>query len=138
MAGCDGSLHVIDLEKRTEAAAVDLQSPTGSTAAVRDGIAYVGTEGNFFLAVDLRRLKILWRYEDHEHAMPFRSSAAVTDNLVLVGSRGRSLEAIDRRTGHRRWRFSTRGQVDSSPVVVGQRRLRHFRRPSLWCRFVQQ
>ena len=51
--------------------------------------------------------------------MPYRSSAAVTAEGIYVGSRDKKLYAFDPQTGRVLWDFSTRGMIDSSPVVVG-------------------
>ncbi len=132
VAGCDGRLHVIDLNTGRETASAPLNSPTGCTPAVTvssgsvkatalPGMAFVGTEGGDFLAVDWQKGSIAWRYDNPKQTLPFRSSAAVTARAVLVGSRDKSLHAIDRATGKPLWTFPTRGRVDSSPVVVGNR-----------------
>jgi len=45
----------------------------------------------------------------------------VTDDLVIIGSRDKHLHCVDRKTGELKWSFQTRGRVDSSPVLVGNR-----------------
>ena len=40
---------------------------------------------------------------------------------IYVGSRDKKLYAFDPQTGRLLWDFTTRGMVDSSPVVVGER-----------------
>ena len=86
-----------------------------------DGTVFVGTEGHTFFAIDPRQAKILWRYEDAEHGAAFRSSAAATPDAVIVGGRDKQLHAFDPKTGRQLWTFATKGRVDSSPVVVGDR-----------------
>ena len=85
------------------------------------GTVFVGTEGNNFFAIDPQRRKVLWRKERSKHAAAFRSSAAATPEAVIVGSRDRQLHAFDPKTGDPLWSFTTKGLVDSSPVVVGNR-----------------
>jgi outer membrane protein assembly factor BamB len=121
VAGCDGHLHAIDLTQGKETGAVNIQAPTGSTPAIMDGTVFVGTEGHQFLAIDPRKAKILWSYESPERGAPFRSSAAVTPRAVVVGSRDKRVYALDPKTGRSLWTFSTKGRVDSSPVVAGPR-----------------
>jgi outer membrane protein assembly factor BamB len=82
---------------------------------------FVGTEGHAFLAIDPRQAKIVWRYDDGEHGAAFRSSAAATPGAVIVGGRDKQLHAFDPKTGRPLWTFATKGRVDSSPVVVGDR-----------------
>lgn len=86
VAGCNGSLHVIDLNSGAAAGEVTIDSPTGSSPAVMGDTAFVGTEGHDFFAIDLRRRKVLWRYESPQGAAAFRSSAAVTGKAVIVGA----------------------------------------------------
>ncbi len=121
VAGCDGRLHIIDLNTGKQVADVELEGPTGCTPAVLGPVAYVGTEGRTFLAIDWKRAKILWQYENPKHSAPIRSSAAVTPELVIFGSRDKQVYALETATGRPRWTFTTRGQVDSSPVLVGSR-----------------
>lgn len=119
VAGCDGQLHIVDLAEGKSIAAVKIDSPTGSSPAVMDGIVYVGTEGHSFFAIDPQEDKIVWRYENSAHGAAFRSSAAVTSEAVFVGSRDKQLHALDPKTGRQLWSFATKGRVDSSPVVAG-------------------
>ena len=121
VAGCDGRLHVIDLKNGAGVGEVKIDSPTGSSPAVMGGTVFVGTEGNNFFAIDPQRRKVLWRKERSKHAAAFRSSAAATPEAVIVGSRDRQLHAFNPKTGNPLWSFTTKGLVDSSPVVVGDR-----------------
>ena len=54
VAGCDGHLHIIDLRRGVELGQVAIHSPTGSSPAILDAMAFVGTEGGQFFAIDLR------------------------------------------------------------------------------------
>ncbi len=121
VAGCDGRLHIIDLKNGAAVGEVKIDAPTGSSPAVMEGTAFVGTEGHTFFAIDLRHRKILWRKESPKASAAFRSSAAVAPAAVIVGSRDRQLHAFNPKTGEPLWSFATRGHIDSSPVVVGNR-----------------
>lgn len=121
VAGCDERLHVIDLATGRQSAEVSLEAPTGSTPAVLGDMLFVGTEGKTFFGVRWAKPQIAWRYQPAEHSAPFRSSAAVTPQAVLVGAQDKLLHALDPNTGALRWTFPTRGRVDGSPVVVGNR-----------------
>ena len=120
-ACCDGKLHVLDLRQGKDAAQIELDWPSGAAAAMMNGTVFVGTEGNEFLAVDLRRRRVLWRYQNLANPSPFWSSAAVTPQAVLVGSQDKLVHALDPKTGRPLWSFPTKGRVDGSPVVVGDR-----------------
>ncbi|HSQ56539.1 MAG TPA: PQQ-binding-like beta-propeller repeat protein, partial [Gemmata sp.] len=54
-------------------------------------------------------------------AQPFHSSPAVAQGLVVAGSRDKKVYALDAKTGQEKWSLETQGQVDASPVVVGDR-----------------
>ena len=77
--------------------------------------------GVIFFAIDWRKAEIAWKYADAETALPFRSSAAVTKGIVLVGGRNKQILALDPDNGKQLWQFTTRGRVDSSPVIIGNR-----------------
>jgi outer membrane protein assembly factor BamB len=121
VAACDGQLHVVDLRLGKSVADIAIDSPTGCAAAALGDMVFVGTEGNQFLAIDLRQKKVLWRFENTANAFPFRSSAAVTPQAVVVGSRDKRLYAFEPKTGRPVWTFVSKGRIDSSPVVVGDR-----------------
>jgi len=67
-----------------------------------------------------RKAQIAWTFEP-QRSQPFYSSAAVTDKLVIVGGRDKLVHALDRAKGKEVWTFPTKGRIDSSPVVVGDR-----------------
>ena len=118
VAGCDGKLHVLALEDGRELAAVDLGGPTGSTPALVDSWAYVGTENGVFYGIDWEKAQVVWKFEDTKSGDAFRASAAVNERYVVVGSRDRRVHCFDRITGEHRWQFATRRYVDASPVIV--------------------
>jgi outer membrane protein assembly factor BamB len=120
-AGCDSSLHVIQIAKGAELASLNLGGQVGASAAVDGDHLYVGTMSGQFLAIDWKKPAIEWTFEPERGAQAFYASAAVTDKLVIVGSRDRRVHALNRKTGRPVWTFPTRDKVDSSPVVAGQR-----------------
>ncbi|MGB6045520.1 MAG: PQQ-binding-like beta-propeller repeat protein [Pirellulales bacterium] len=121
VCGCDNKLHVIDVEKGESIATMDVGSPTLATPAILGDNIFFGTEGSQVVGIDSRGPTLLWRYEHPKRKMSYRSSAAVTDELVVIGGRNKAVEALDVKTGERQWTFPTRGRVDSSPVIAGNR-----------------
>lgn len=117
--GCDAIVHVVNLADGTLAREIDGGAYIIGSAAIVDGFAYVGQYGNEFLAIDLSKGEVAWRYRDRN--FPYGASPAVTDQLVIFGGRDRRIHAVDRATGQARWTFGTRGRVESSPVVAGNR-----------------
>lgn len=119
--GCDGHLHVVDVRTGTRINHIPLGSVTGASAAVDGTCVFLGTYGEEVLGIDWQGGKVIWRFQDQERSFPFMSSAAVSDNLVVIGGRDKRLRALDRTTGKQRWQFATKGRIDSSPVIVGER-----------------
>ncbi len=120
-AGCDGRLHIVRLSDGQLDGQVDLGNPTGSTPAASGALAFVGTEGNEFLAIDFRQRTVAWRYQHRPNANAYRSSAACDGETVVVGSRDKHLHAFEAASGRPRWHFAAKGRVDGSVVIVGQR-----------------
>jgi len=121
VAGCDSSVHVIDLATGKELAAIELDGQAAATAAVVGDQLYVGTMGNKFQAIDWNKAKVDWSFGPAKRAQPFYASAAVTDTLAVVGSRDKHIYALERKTGKEVWSYATQGRVDASPVIAGNR-----------------
>jgi outer membrane protein assembly factor BamB len=119
-AGCDSTLHVIDTATGKEQGAVDLGGQVGATAAAVGDELYLGTMANQFLAVNWKKLEVVWKFEARR-PQAFYASAAATATLVIGGSRDRHVYGLERTTGREIWSFATRNRVDSSPVVAGRR-----------------
>jgi len=120
LAGCDGSFHVVDLDKGTEIPPpVDIEGPSGQSPAIVGDVAYFGTEGGTFFAIDWKKRTVLWRWENAARAELIASAAALPEEVVFA-SHDRHVRAVDPK-GKVIWTFPTHGRVDSSPVVVGNR-----------------
>jgi outer membrane protein assembly factor BamB len=121
VAGCDSSVHIIDIVTGMEKAAVELDGQAAASAAVVGDCLYVGTMSNQVHEVDWKKAKRGWTFQPEKRSQPFFASAAVTDQLVVAGSRDKRVYGLDRLKGLEKWSFITGGQVDSSPVIVGER-----------------
>ena len=99
----------------------------GSSAAVVNGIAYVGSNwannydknGNALLGGNIYAFNAytgakIWEYPTQS---PVYSSPAVYENVVYIGV-GTNVAAFNSATGKLIWSFRTAGLVDSSPAVV--------------------
>ena len=91
-----------------------------SSAAIADGVVYVGSQSGDLLAVKLSSGEELWRYRAAEFGIG-ESSPCVGDGLVYIGDLDGVLHAVDVRTGKAAWTFGTEGEIKSSPVLVGNR-----------------
>lgn len=121
VAGCDGKLHVIDLDKGMAVDDVVIEAPTGTTPAVQGDMVYFGTEGATFFGIDWRKAAVVWTYRAPQRPQAYRSSASVAGDLLVVGGRNNRVNALATLDGKEVWAFATRKKVDSSPVIVGDR-----------------
>jgi outer membrane protein assembly factor BamB len=121
VCGCDGQLHIIDVDQGKSIATLSIGDPTLATAAIAGDQVYFGTEGARFFGINWRKPEIVWTYQHPKRRLAYRSSAAVGDSAVVVGGRNKAVEALDPKSGKLIWSFQSRGRVDSSPVVVGRR-----------------
>ena len=121
VAGCDGRLHVIDLDKGEEQSSVDIGSPTGVTPAAVGDRVFFGTEGSAFWPSIGSRPRWCGRFPTRID----RSRSAVrprsTESIVVVGGRNKRVQALDPADGKPLWNFAAKTRVDSSPVIVGSR-----------------
>jgi outer membrane protein assembly factor BamB len=121
ISGCDEYLRAIDATTGRQRFAVSLGSNAGASAAVQDGMAYVGTFGNEVLGIDLKRRGVKWTYHHPTRSFPFYSSAALATDRIVVGGRDKMVHCLSRSTGHVAWPFLTRARVESSSLVSGNR-----------------
>jgi len=118
VAGCDSFLHVVNLDSGKGSSRIPLESPTGSTPLLSGDFAFVGTEGNEFLAIDWKKEKVIWRFPLKQSV---RSPAAYREGIVIFGGMDRTVYALDAKTGDERWKFNTRGRIEGGAVVVGNK-----------------
>jgi WD40 repeat protein len=121
VAGCDSILHILDAKTGKELGSVDLGGQAAATAAVVGDFAYVGTMANTVVAVDLKKKEKAWEFSAPVRQQPFFASAAASGDVVVAGSRDKKVYGINPKTGKQVWSFTTEGQVDASPVIVGDR-----------------
>ena len=107
---------------------VAIDGPTGVTPAVRGDYVYFGTHEGSFYSVNWKEVDVQWEVKPSKRAAPFRSSPAVTDKVAVVGCRGKRIFAINLEDGSNKLEFTTKRNVDSSPVIVGDRAFdkRHY------------
>ncbi len=121
VTGCDEQLRVIDIATGEQVRQMPLNSYLIASPAVVGDLLYVGTYNSEVVAVDWKKLEILWTYRDPDREFPFHASAAITQDRVVVGGRDKQMHCLDRQSGKQVWAFPTSARVDSSPVVIGDR-----------------
>src|SRR5688500_15381662 len=88
-----------------------------SSAAIADGVVYVGTATGELIAVGLSDGKLRWRYKAGEAIG--ESSPAVANGRVFIGDLIGVVHAVNIADGKPAWTFKTQSEVKSSPVIVG-------------------
>ncbi len=121
VAGCDGLLHVINLNDGSEVGNVEITSPTGCTPAVLGDAIFFGTEQSGFFAINWREPKLLWNYKREESPISIRGNAAVVEGHVLIGTTQRQLISLNPTDGTVQWTARVKANIESSAVVVGER-----------------
>jgi outer membrane protein assembly factor BamB len=76
-----------------------------SSAAIADGVVYVGASNGDLLAIDLESGKLRWKYSTGSEIG--ESSPAVGGGLVYVGDLAGVVHAVHVRDGSRAWTFKT-------------------------------
>jgi outer membrane protein assembly factor BamB len=88
--------------------------PITSTAAIIDGVVYVGSDGGKLYALDLATGQPRWTYTIEDM---IESSPTVIGGLVIFGDDAGVLHACAAKTGAARWKFETGSQIISSPNI---------------------
>lgn len=91
----------------------DLGGPIYSTAALADGRVYVGSDADFFFAIDGERGEVIWHLATDDDA---DTGIAIAPDGTLVFGAGSDVIAVDRE-GEVRWRFRTGLKVFSTPAI---------------------
>ena len=120
-AGCDSTLHIIEIETGKEVASVALNGQTGASASILGDKLYVGTMSKEVQAIQIKQAKADWAFSPNVRPAEFRSSAVATPDMVIIGARDKRVHALDAATGKPRWSYLTGGWVDGSPVVASKK-----------------
>src|SRR5689334_5487768 len=88
-----------------------------SSAAIADGVVYVGSQTGELHAVNLADGTPKWKYKASPDGIG-ESSPAIAGGLVYIGDLSGTVHALDVASGKPVWTFKTDGEVKSSPVVT--------------------
>jgi len=86
-----------------------------SSAAIVDGVVYVGSDDGNVYAFNASTGTKIWNYTTGGSVV---SSPTVVDGVVYVGSLDRDIYALNASTGAKIWNYHTNGAVYSSPSVA--------------------
>ena len=84
--------------------------PLKATAAIADGVVYVGCQDEFVYALNLADGKQKWKYKA---GAPIKVGAAVNGGAVYAGDEDGKLHCLDAETGKKRWVFDTEAEITS-------------------------
>jgi outer membrane protein assembly factor BamB len=91
-------------------------APVESTAAIQDGVAYLGTMKGDLLAIDLATGKPKWRYKAQG---AIEASPGIHDGKLFFGTSQGVLHAVSAATGEKLWTFEAAGQIVGSANFTG-------------------
>jgi outer membrane protein assembly factor BamB len=87
-----------------------------SSAAIADGVVYVGGGDGDLIALDAASGALRWKYTTGN--LIGESSPAVGRDVVYIGDLGGIVHAVSTRDGKALWTFKTGSEIKSSPVIV--------------------
>ena len=92
-----------------------MQNPVAGSAAVAQGMVYIGSLDGFLYALDAATGKRIWQFKTQEQPL---SPPAFSAGTLFVSSTEGILYALHARTGYTRLRFRTRDRLQDTPVVA--------------------
>src|SRR5580704_4354582 len=90
-----------------------------SSAAISEGVVYVGSESADLIAVTLADGKLLWK--DRGEGCIGGSSPGVHAGVVVIGDLSGTVHGVNAKDGKGIWNFAASGEVKASPVIVDDR-----------------
>ena len=88
-----------------------------SSAAIVNGVVYVGSQAGDLLALDLNSGSPKWKYKVGDGGIG-ESSPCVSNGIIYVGDYSGVLHAVSAADGKAIWTFKTGAEIKSSPVAV--------------------
>lgn len=117
--GCDSQFHLVSAASGKKIVSLEIGSYVAGSAALSGRLAVVGNYAGILTCIDLEKRKIHWTRDLDGSAIIV--SPAVNETVTVIGSRDKKVHCFDLQDGTPRWSFTTRGNVDSSPLIGGQR-----------------
>jgi outer membrane protein assembly factor BamB len=88
------------------------------TAAIADGVLFIGCQDEHVYAVSLANGRQKWKYKA---GAPIKVGAAWNAGLVYIGDEDGKLHCLDAATGAKRWIFDTDSEITSAANFDGDR-----------------
>jgi outer membrane protein assembly factor BamB len=102
-----------------------------SSAAIVDGVVYVGSQSSDLLAINLSDGKLKWKYQVKGGIG--ESSPGVANGVVVIGDLMGTIHAVNAQDGKMLWTFATMAEVKASPVIVDDKVIIGSYDGSLYC-----
>src|SRR5260370_5156905 len=110
----------------------DAGEPVESSAAIEDGVVYIGSGAGYLSAVDLATGKPRWKDKVSQEGVG-ESSAAVRNGAVSIGDLAGIFHAVDARAVKALWTYKTGAEIKSSLVALDDRVLMGSYDGTLYC-----
>lgn len=97
------------------------EGPVRTSAAIVNGVAYVGSYDSWLYALDLALGRLLWRYPAES---PITGAPAYAEGLLFFGTEGGEIVCVapperdGPPTGRRVWAYRTGAAITASPLVT--------------------
>lgn len=115
LTGVAGSVLTGDLERRWTFPAGEA---VNSSAAIADGVVYVGSENGDLHAIDLERGTPRWKFAGGN---PIHSAPTVHRGTVYFGDEAGVFFALHAADGREKWRLATDAEIISGATCDGER-----------------
>jgi len=99
------------------------------TAAIVDGVVYLGSLDKILYAFDLKTGEVKWKFP----AGPFKGSVAVRNGRVYAGDEDGKFFCIQARDGKKIWEFETNSEFSAGASFAGDRILIGCEDENLYC-----
>ena len=120
VAGCDASVHIIDLDAGKEESAVEIDSPSGTTPSAIGDMVFTGSEQAGVFGIDFKQAEMVWNFNDDEGSISTRSSTAVSGDHVVFGTSHRVVYSVNPNSGEKNWATELKSAIETSPIIVGE------------------
>ncbi|MBC34511.1 MAG: hypothetical protein CL663_00495 [Bacteroidetes bacterium] len=114
IGGCDGYLHMININDGVEKDKIDAGTYVASSAAIVDNKAFYGNYDGDFYCADMITKENVW----HFTAGPFTGSPSIANGKVVIGSQDKHVYCFDQKTGKVLWKYMTQRKIEGSPVIA--------------------
>jgi outer membrane protein assembly factor BamB len=111
----------VDIEKGEDVWQMMLENYATAAPTIVDGKVIVGHYTGRVTAADLKTGNELWSYPEEATEFAFHASVAVHNGIVVAAGRDHLAHGISLKDGKPLWTFTTKGEIDATPLITGNR-----------------